>query len=38
MLQHGIYQSAGFIPEEEITRGEAAYIIAKVIEIVEEMS
>lgn len=34
-LQNGVYVSAGFVPEEEITRGEAAYIIAKVIEAVE---
>jgi hypothetical protein len=31
-VSHGLYNGAGFVPEEEIGRGEAAYIIAKVIE------
>ncbi len=34
-VQNGLYAAASFVPDEEITRGEAAYIIAKVIEIVE---
>ena len=33
--EHGLYENLGFSPEEEIMRGEAAYIIAKVIKIIE---
>jgi len=35
-IQHGLYEGATFVPDDEITRGEAAYIIVKVIEIVEK--
>lgn len=35
-IDNGLYTLAGFKPDEEINRAEAAYIVAKVIETVEE--
>jgi len=34
-IDHGLYSSGGFVAEEEIGRGEAAFIIAKVLDVVE---
>lgn len=34
-IDHGLYTAENFVPGEEITRAEAAYIMAKVIEEVE---
>ncbi|MBU1446618.1 S-layer homology domain-containing protein, partial [Patescibacteria group bacterium] len=35
-VQNGLYEADSFVPGQEITRGEASYIIVKIIEIVEE--
>lgn len=35
-IKHGLYTTENFVPGEEITRAEAAYIMAKVIEEVEK--
>ena len=36
-IMNDLYDAEEFVPGEEITRGEASYIIVKVIEIVERM-